>query len=117
MPFLWDQGRLERGLSNLLHLRKMACQITGKRVLRHWKAQEQGLWSPEDNRVLCKDARCGSAVVDCRQGGEGWPEQGFGNIENQEAGKEWLESKEAAEEDGERGGRTSQESRPSLGHC
>lgn len=33
-------------------------------------------------------------MVDRKQGGEGWPEQGFGNVENQEAGKE------AAEEDG-----------------
>lgn len=43
-------------------------------------------------------------MVDRRQGGEGWLEQGFGNVENQEAGKEWVASKEAAEEDGERGG-------------
>lgn len=39
-------------------------------------------------------------MVDRKQGGEGWPEQGFGDVENQEAGKEWVVSKEATEEDG-----------------
>lgn len=76
----------------------------GEGELRHWKAQEQGLCGPEDNRVFCKDAQYGSSVVDRRQAGKGWPEQGFGKVGNQEAGKEWLASKEAADEDGERGG-------------
>lgn len=91
----------------------------GEGELRHWKAQEQGLWSPEDNRVFCKDAQYGSSVVDRRQAGKGWPEQGFGNVGNQEAGTEWVASKEAAGQDGkeEDEEEEGQESRPSLGHC